>query len=438
MNTIPNHRIPSSLQGAGLLVITAFLAAPALALQGSNPPAPAPQGGTPVVKPATDAPTIKPAGGDATKTAADAAAKQREKQVLLEAFRGLEEELKASLPEFSKTISELSKAGIPREQWPLSPAATFYPRFEALAQQDQPDALRWCIGAMSSTGLSMDEQISRKDALYKRYVTACLDSQWTPDIVTFLKNDAVPTGIGLDRVLPLLDEIAGRAPFNEYRSSALWTKQELCTKSTNPEHKVMARKALETLSASFPNTKEGRDAKGLLFRQDKLQVGMPAPEVNTVDEFGNAFKLSDFKGKVTVIAFWGIWCAPCRAQIPMERELVARYKDKPFAILGVNTDSKKDEYMKFVVDNGITWKNSWQGSTTGPWCTAWGIQRFPTYFVLDAQGVIRFTNQGGGQPVGNAVDHLMSELESGGKSPAPGDKPAPTPPAPGNTPPAPK
>ncbi len=53
-----------------------------------------------------------------------------------------------------------------------------------------------------------------------------------------------------------------------------------------------------------------------------LVVGKPAPEIEGADMDGKPFKLSDYKGKVVVLVFWGTWCGPCMAQVPHERELV--------------------------------------------------------------------------------------------------------------------
>ena len=51
-----------------------------------------------------------------------------------------------------------------------------------------------------------------------------------------------------------------------------------------------------------------------------LAVGKPAPEIEGVDVDGKPLKLSDYKGKVVVLVFWGSWCGPCMAQVPHERE----------------------------------------------------------------------------------------------------------------------
>ena len=49
-----------------------------------------------------------------------------------------------------------------------------------------------------------------------------------------------------------------------------------------------------------------------------LAVGKPAPEINGVDFDGKPLKLSDYRGKVVVLVFWGTWCGPCMAEVPHE------------------------------------------------------------------------------------------------------------------------
>jgi len=74
--------------------------------------------------------------------------------------------------------------------------------------------------------------------------------------------------------------------------------------------------------------------------------------------------------------------------IPHERELVERLKDEPFALLGINTDRDKEEYFRKAEEMGVTWRSSWQGSTSGPIPTQWGITGYPTLFLIDHEGVI--------------------------------------------------
>ena len=83
------------------------------------------------------------------------------------------------------------------------------------------------------------------------------------------------------------------------------------------------------------------------------------------------------------------------------------------ALLGINTDSDKDEYRRQIEETGITWRSSWQGSTRGPLCELWQVNSFPTLYLLDAKGVIRARDLRG-EAVGVKVDELLAELKARG------------------------
>ena len=91
------------------------------------------------------------------------------------------------------------------------------------------------------------------------------------------------------------------------------------------------------------------------------------------------------------------------------KALVQRHQGKPFAIVGVNTDRNKDAYRKQLEEYGITWQSAWQGSTQGPIPTKWGIDSYPTVFVLDQHHVIRAINARG-DGLEQVVDELMAEI----------------------------
>jgi peroxiredoxin len=96
---------------------------------------------------------------------------------------------------------------------------------------------------------------------------------------------------------------------------------------------------------------------------------------------------------------------------PHERSLVKRLNDKPFALLGVNSDQNKDELKKVMEKEGITWR-SWfdGGSTGGPIATKWNVHGWPTIYVIDAKGVIRYRDVRE-KELDEAVDTLLRELE---------------------------
>ena len=83
----------------------------------------------------------------------------------------------------------------------------------------------------------------------------------------------------------------------------------------------------------------GQVAEARLDDLHNLAVGKPAPEIKGVDIHGKPLALSDYRGKVVALVFWGTWCGPCMREIPREKALVDRMKGRPFAMLGVNTDT---------------------------------------------------------------------------------------------------
>lgn len=100
---------------------------------------------------------------------------------------------------------------------------------------------------------------------------------------------------------------------------------------------------------------------------------------------------------------------------PHERSLVKRLADKPFALLGINSDRDREALKETVAKEEITWRSWWDGgSIEGPIATKWDVEGWPTVYVLDARGVIRFTHAHG-EKLDEAVDALLKELEADAK-----------------------
>jgi peroxiredoxin len=97
---------------------------------------------------------------------------------------------------------------------------------------------------------------------------------------------------------------------------------------------------------------------------------------------------------------------------PHERSLVKRLEGKPFALLGINSDPK-DRLRQAMKKENITWRSWWDGGDTdGPISTAWNVKGWPTTYVLDSEGVIRYKNVREEQ-MDKAVDALLKEMGEG-------------------------
>ena len=95
--------------------------------------------------------------------------------------------------------------------------------------------------------------------------------------------------------------------------------------------------------------------------------------------------------------------------IPHEKTLVKRLEDQPFALVGINSDSE-ERYRGKRVEMGVTWPSFFDGgSTGGPIASQWGVSGWPTIYVLDHEGKIRFKSVRG-EEMDHAVDTLLAEM----------------------------
>jgi peroxiredoxin len=109
---------------------------------------------------------------------------------------------------------------------------------------------------------------------------------------------------------------------------------------------------------------------------------------------------------------------------PHERSLVSKMKNRPFALLGVNTDGSTDEVKQKNKQANITWRSWYDGKGGGPICQKYQVQGFPTLVLLDAKGIIRKKWVGGPKEseLDGMIDKLVKEAEkSGGGSTASAD-----------------
>ncbi len=125
-------------------------------------------------------------------------------------------------------------------------------------------------------------------------------------------------------------------------------------------------------------------------------------------------KVSDYRGKVVALVFWGSGCGPCMQEIHREKALVARMKGRPFVMLGVNTEADAGTARKVMEPQGITWPNWHDGEPgTGPIAKLYRVRGYPTFYVIDAEGKIR-SKTAHGDSLEKLVEKLVAEREGAG------------------------
>ena len=104
--------------------------------------------------------------------------------------------------------------------------------------------------------------------------------------------------------------------------------------------------------------------------------------------------------------------------MPMERHLAARTTGKPVALIGVNSDGDPMA-LAVAAREGMAWPSFWNGNLgpDGPISRAWHVNNWPTVYVLDGDGVIRFKFSGyGGGPTERILNAVVDRLIASGHS----------------------
>ena len=147
--------------------------------------------------------------------------------------------------------------------------------------------------------------------------------------------------------------------------------------------------------------------------------GKPAPELATKAWIGDETTIAASRGKVVVVDFWATWCGPCMAAIPENVELIKKSVGKPLAFIGVHdSNAGWNKAPQAVKSKGINYPVA---QDTGASAKAYQVSFWPTYVVIDHNGIVRAA---GLMPahVAEVVEMLLAKVpaaqSSGGDSSA--------------------
>lgn len=152
-------------------------------------------------------------------------------------------------------------------------------------------------------------------------------------------------------------------------------------------------------------------------RKPALEVGNAAPEWTVLEwTDGKNRKLSDFRGKVVVLDFWGVWCGPCIHAIPAMKELHDRFKDRDVVFLGIHTAGTDMTVVKRLLKQQewetVVGVDAGDEIVTGETVQRYAIQGYPSVVVVNRNGTVGFNS--GDVPEDQAL--FMREMETLAKS----------------------
>jgi hypothetical protein len=192
------------------------------------------------------------------------------------------------------------------------PGPKFLPRFEelAVAAAGSPAAFDAWLKVLELDEKSEKEDVDRPARrAFAALLDGFVDSERMGDVVAMLQRGVLPH----ERLIDGFRAVRAKSPHRSVQGAALLALAgELSGRRAVGSDKAKARDAYLEIAKDFADLEQrgrsyGTIAEGFLFDLDHLQVGMVAPDFEAIDENGARFKLSDYRGKVVLLDFWGFW-----------------------------------------------------------------------------------------------------------------------------------
>ena len=234
-----------------------------------------------------------------TKPAQAQSPAQEKLTALIQRFQAKQKEVSQAY-EAATTDAERSKilAGMPGKD--------FAPEFRAIAEEAKgtDTAVRAWLWVMRLEG----SDPKRVAEIVELLLADHMQSEALAELPPYMRRGSDPA-----QMVESLRAMVAESPHPKVRASALYALGSTMLESKSADERTEGRRCLEKVVADYGDLQYGSSstygavAGGQLFELDHLQLGMNAPDFQTVDENGVAWKLSDYKGKVVVVDFWGDW-----------------------------------------------------------------------------------------------------------------------------------
>jgi len=186
---------------------------------------------------------------------------------------------------------------------PDHPAVAHYAAFLEVAGRGSGEAKLWCLEQFSHAHVPAERAALAKLRLYLDLLGGFASEPWIGNLARSAAHDSGRL-LSVQTATGLLTELRERSEDPGVRSTCLYYMAS-CVRGAGRDEEAVA--ILKEMIAENPDHEQSKLAVGQVFRSENLQIGMIPPDFTTKDVDGNEMKLSDYRGKVTVLDFWGFW-----------------------------------------------------------------------------------------------------------------------------------
>ncbi len=209
---------------------------------------------------------------------------------------------------------------------PPRPTEQFLERFQRYAKKHagKPDAipaLVWIMGAGANVNPDEPQEESLAKAALDRLIEHHAAQPEVKDVLVDLRWASYSWAFhiaGKDRLVAFYEKVIEKNKNKDALAGATFNlaftlhqasqrRDEDLDDQTRAADERRAAQLFHELARQYPHTEPGNEAEGYVFEMERLQIGMVAPDFAGRDADGKDIKLSQFRGQVVVLTFWGFW-----------------------------------------------------------------------------------------------------------------------------------
>jgi hypothetical protein len=182
------------------------------------------------------------------------------------------------------------------------PAATFWERFDAAANAGEGRALFWMATHLRDKGLKSSEVKEEKPVLYGRLFEQHVAADWFDDVLKQLPREK--RYFEQSQIVGFYEQVIAKNEGAAIRAHAMFRLGSLLMDSDDSAEQEAGKGWLQKAIEAGPDTDYGMKARAELYRP---VVGEAAPDFKGKTLDGYEFNLSDYRGKVVLLDFYGFW-----------------------------------------------------------------------------------------------------------------------------------